>query len=30
MRILLTGRNSQVGVELRRALAPLAEIVAVG
>ena len=30
LRILLTGRNGQVGFELRRALAPLAEIVAVG
>jgi dTDP-4-dehydrorhamnose reductase len=29
MRILLTGKNGQVGFELRRALAPLGEIVAV-
>ncbi len=30
MKILLTGKNGQVGFELQRALAPLAEIVAVG
>ncbi|MBN8455295.1 dTDP-4-dehydrorhamnose reductase [Accumulibacter sp.] len=30
MRILLTGKNGQVGFELQRALAPLGEIVAVG
>ncbi|NLX17863.1 MAG: dTDP-4-dehydrorhamnose reductase [Desulfobulbus sp.] len=30
MRILLTGRNGQVGFELQRALSPLGEIVAVG
>lgn len=30
MRILLTGRNGQVGWELRRALAPLGEVVAFG
>jgi dTDP-4-dehydrorhamnose reductase len=29
-RILLIGRNGQIGFELRRALAPLAEVVAVG
>ncbi len=29
MKILLTGRNGQVGFELRRALAPLGEVVAV-
>jgi dTDP-4-dehydrorhamnose reductase len=29
MRVLLIGRNGQVGFELRRALAPLAEVVAV-
>jgi NAD(P)-dependent dehydrogenase (short-subunit alcohol dehydrogenase family) len=29
MKILLTGKNGQVGFELRRALAPLGEIVAV-
>jgi dTDP-4-dehydrorhamnose reductase len=30
MRILLTGMNGQLGFELRRALAPLGEVVAVG
>ena len=30
MKILLTGKNGQVGFELQRALAPLGEIVAVG
>lgn len=30
MKILLTGKNGQVGFELRRALAPLGEVVAVG
>ncbi|WP_126446669.1 dTDP-4-dehydrorhamnose reductase [Sulfuricystis multivorans] len=30
MKILLTGKNGQVGFELARALAPLAEIIAVG
>ncbi len=29
MKILITGRNGQVGFELQRALAPLGEIVAV-
>ena len=28
MRILLTGRNGQVGYELERALAPLGEVIA--
>lgn len=30
MKILLTGKNGQVGFELRRALAPLGEVVAIG
>jgi len=30
MKILLTGKNGQLGFELQRALAPLAEVVAVG
>jgi dTDP-4-dehydrorhamnose reductase len=30
VRILLTGKNGQVGFELRRALAPLGEVIAVG
>jgi dTDP-4-dehydrorhamnose reductase len=30
MKILLTGKNGQLGFELRRALAPLGEIIAVG
>jgi dTDP-4-dehydrorhamnose reductase len=30
MKILLTGKNGQVGFELRRALAPLGEVIAVG
>ena len=29
MKILLTGKNGQVGFELQRALAPLGEVVAV-
>lgn len=30
MKILLTGKNGQVGFELQRALAPLGEVIAVG
>src|SRR6185503_16520480 len=30
MKILLTGKNGQLGFELQRALAPLGEVVAVG
>jgi len=30
MKILLTGKNGQVGFELQRALAPLGAVVAVG
>jgi dTDP-4-dehydrorhamnose reductase len=30
MKILLTGKNGQLGFELQRALAPLGDVVAVG